>query len=147
MQFLTDTLQDAHPIAAHFPIALLVVGAGVSVVVRIKPSQHLQHSSWLLLWVGTMGALLADVTGVISHFDYEDTDLHGVIEVHQMWSFAVTLLFIVLTVWRWSSRRKGSDAGTTSLYLIVVLVGVVGLVLSGMTGGDLVFDYGVNVRD
>ena len=57
LQFLTDTLQDAHPIAAHFPIALLVVSAGVSLVVRIKPSQHLQYSSWLLLWVGTIGAL------------------------------------------------------------------------------------------
>ena len=146
MLFLTDTLQDAHPIAAHFPIALLVVSAGVTVVLRIKSSPHLQYSSWLLLWVGTLGAVVADVTGVISHFEYEDTDLHGVIEVHQMWSFAVTVLFAVLTLWRWRSRRKGSDVGTTSLYLIGVLVGVVGLVLSGMTGGDLVFDYGVSVR-
>ena len=33
-----------------------------------------------------------------------------------------------------------------TLYLGVVLIGMVGLVLSGMTGGDLVFDYGINVR-
>lgn len=96
--------------------------------------------------MGTLGAVVADVTGVISHFEYEGTDLHGVIEVHQIWSFAVTVLFGVLTLWRWRSRRKGSDVGTTSLYLIGVLLGVVGLVLSVMTGGDLVFDYGVSVR-
>ena len=63
-----------------------------------------------------------------------------------MWSFAVTALFIVLTGWRWFSRRRGADAGTTPLYLVVILVGMVGLVLSGMTGGDLVYDYGINVR-
>ena len=146
LELLADTLEDLHAITAHFPIALLVVSAGVSVAIRIKSSVHLQHTSWLLLWIGTLGAMIASVTGLISHFPYEETDLHGVIEVHQMWSFAVTAFFIALTSWRWISRRKGVDAGTTPLYLGVVLIGMVGLVLSGMTGGDLVFDYGINVR-
>lgn len=38
LQFLTDTLQDAHPIAAHFPIALLVVSAGVTVYYASNPA-------------------------------------------------------------------------------------------------------------
>ncbi len=146
LQILTDTLQDLHVIAAHFPIALLVVSAGVSVAMHIKSSANLQHTSWLLLWTGTLGALIASVTGLISHFPYEETELHGVIEVHQMWSFAVTAFFIALTIWRWISRRKGADAGTTPLYLAIILIGILGLILSGMTGGDLVYDYGVNVR-
>ena len=135
LQILTDTIQDLHAITAHFPIALLVVSAGVSVAIRIKSSVHLQHASWLLLWAGTLGALIASVTGLISHFPYEETELHGVIEVHQNWSFAVTAFFTALTIWRWISCRKGADAGTTPLYLAVVLIGIVGLVLSGMTGG------------
>ncbi len=146
LELLADTLEDLHAITAHFPIALLVVSAGVSVALRIKSSVHLQHTSWLLLWIGTLGAIIASVTGLISHFPYEETELHGVIEVHQLWSFAVTAFFIVLTSWRWISRRRGVDAGTTPLYLVVILVGMVGLVLSGMTGGDLVYDYGINVR-
>ena len=146
LELLADTLEDLHAITAHFPIALLVVSAGVSVALRIKSSVHLQHTSWLLLWIGTLGAIIASVTGLISHFPYEETELHAVIEVHQMWSFAVTAFFIVLTGWRWFSRRRGTDAGTTPLYLVVILVGMVGLVLSGMTGGDLVYDYGINVR-
>ena len=85
LQILSDTIEDLHPITVHFPIALLVVSAGSSVVLRFKHIANLRETSWLLLWIGTLGALVASVTGVISHF--EATDLHDVIETHQMWSF------------------------------------------------------------
>ena len=146
LQILSDTIEDLHPITAHFPIALLVVSAGLSVVLRFKHIANLRETSWLLLWIGTLGALVASITGVISHFPYEATDLHDVIETHQMWSFAVTVFFIALTIWRWRSRAQGTDTGESPLYLILILIGMIGLILSGMTGGDLVYDYGINVR-
>ena len=146
LQILSDTIEDLHPITVHFPIALLVISAGLSLVIRIKHSTNLQETSWLLLWIGTLGALVASITGVISHFSYEATALHDVIETHQMWSFAVTVFFISLTIWRWRSRVRGIDAGKSALYLILILIGMIALVISGMTGGDLVYDYGINVR-
>ena len=96
--------------------------------------------------LGTLGAIAASITGLISHFPYEETDLHGVIETHQWWSLGVTGLFVGLTVWRWTTRRRGSDAGGSLPFLAVTILGTLGLVMSGMTGGDLVFDYGINVR-
>ena len=144
LQIFSDTIEDFHPITVHFPIALLVVSAGLSVVLRFKHIANLRETSWLLLWIGTLGALVASVTGVISHF--EATDLHDVIETHQMWSFAVTVFFIALTIWRWRSRARRTDVGESPLYLILILIGMIGLILSGMTGGDLVYDYGINVR-
>ncbi len=146
LQVLSDTIEDLHPITAHFPIALLVISVGLSVVTRFKPNGNLQESSWLLLWIGTLGAFIASVTGVISHFPYESTDLHDVIEIHQMWSFAVTIFFVALTLWRWRTRSKGTDSGNSTFYVILVLTGLVGLIMSGMTGGDLVYDHGINVR-
>ena len=104
------------------------------------------QTSWLLLVVGTVGAIAASVSGLVSHFPYEETDLHGVIEAHQWWSFAVTAFFIAATIWRFISRRRGSDCGGSVPFLVVVLMGAGLLVMSGMTGGDLVFDYGINVR-
>ena len=41
MRILSDTLLDAYLIVAHFLIALFVVSAGIDVVLRIKPSEHL----------------------------------------------------------------------------------------------------------
>lgn len=146
MEIFADTLEDAHAISAHFPIALLVVSAMLTVAGRVRRIDSLQYTSWVLLMIGTLGAVAASITGLVSHFPYETTDLHGVIETHQWWSFGVTAYFIALTAWRWRSRRRGADAGTSLAYLVVVLVGVAGLTLSGLTGGDLVFDYGINVR-
>ena len=145
-ELIADTIEDSHAIAAHFPIALLVVSAFLTVVGRFSIKADLQLTTWVLLLLGTIGSVVASVTGIISHFPYEETDLHGVIETHQNWSFVVTGFFIALTVWRWISMRKGGDAGESYIYLALVLAGIVGLTLSGITGGDLVYDYGINVR-
>ena len=146
MDLLADTIQDLHPITVHFPIALLIFSAGLSAYVPVRRNAALQEATWVLLWVGTLGAFVSSVTGLVSHRPYEETDLHSVIEVHQFWSFGVTALFIVVTLWRGVSRWRRKDAGTSPLYLLVVLVGVAALTISGLTGGDLVYDYGINVR-
>ena len=145
-KLVADTIEDMHSIIVHFPISLLVLVAALTVYVQFRRNDGLTLTSWILLSLGTLGAIAASITGLISHFPYEETELHGVIETHQWWSFGVTALFIGLTVWRWMSRRNGRDAGESLPFLGVTLLGTVGLVISGMTGGDLVFDYGINVR-
>jgi uncharacterized membrane protein len=146
MDIFSDTIQDAHPIIVHFPIALLIVSAAVTIVAFIKSSASLQQTSWLLLWLGTFGAIFASITGLIAHVPYEETELHSVIETHQFLSLGVTGLFISVSIWRLISRLRGADIGTKPLYLVLVLVGVAVLSFTGMKGGDLVFDYGINVR-
>ena len=146
MELLSDTVQDLHPITVHFPIALLIMSAGLSIILYIKPNAALQQATWVLLWVGTVSAVVSSIAGLISHVRYEETAVYGVIETHQNWSFGVTGLFIAVTIWRWLSRKRQADAGTKPLYLIVVLIGVAVLTISGLTGGDLVYDYGINVR-
>ncbi len=145
-KLIADTIEDLHSIIVHFPIALLVLLAALTVYAVVRPKPWMLQTTWLLLVVGTIGAIAASVSGLISHFPYEETELHGVIETHQSWSFAVTGLFIAITVWRLVSRRRGSDCGASLPFLALVAIGAGLLVMSGMTGGDLVFDYGINVR-
>ena len=145
-KLFTDTIEDLHSIMVHFPIALLLLLAALTAYVVLRPASGMLRTTWLLLVVGTIGAVAATVTGLVSHFPYEETDLHGVIETHQWWSFAATALFIAATIWRSISRRRGSDCGGSVSFLVVVAVGSGLLVMSGLTGGDLVFDYGINVR-
>ena len=146
MDLLSDTIRDLHPITVHFPLALLIVSAALSVVHTIKPNANLKQTTWVMLWLGTLSAMASSVTGLISHFPYEETELHGEIETHQNWSFAVTGLFIAITLWRWFARRRQADVDATPLYLILVLIGVAALTMSGLTGGDLVYEFGINVR-
>ena len=145
-KLITDTVEDLHPITAHFPIALLVVFTGLTVFAAFRRNGWVLEASWLLLLLGTLGAVVATVSGFVSHFPYEETKVHDVIEVHLRWSVAVTVIFIVLTVWRLVSRLRGSDVGSSIPFAAFVVLGTGVLTMSGMTGGDLVFDYGINVR-
>ena len=145
-KLISDTIEDLHSIIVHFPIALLVLLAALTLYVVLRPKSGMLQTTWLLLVLGTIGAVAATISGLVSHFPYEETEIHGVIETHQFWSFGVTALFIAATVWRFISRRRGSDCGASIPFFLVVAFGTGLLVMSGMTGGDLVFDYGINVR-
>ena len=145
-KLISDTIEDLHSIIVHFPIALLVLLAALTRYVVLRPKSGMLQTTWLLLVLGTIGAIAATISGLVSHFPYEETDLHGIIETHQFWSFGVTALFIAATIWRFISRRRGSDCGASVPFLIVVFAGTGLLFMSGLTGGDLVFDYGINVR-
>ena len=86
MELLSDTVQDLHPITVHFPIALLIMSAGLSIILFIKPNAAMQQATWVLLWVGTVSAVVSSIAGLISHVRYEETAVYGVIETHQNWS-------------------------------------------------------------
>ena len=94
LDFIRNIPQDLHPILIHFPIAFL----GFSFVLSFLSMRvsRWNEASWLLLWVGGLSCIPASVSGVISHFPYEETELHGVIETHQNFGILGTLFVFVL---------------------------------------------------
>lgn len=141
-----NLINHAHGAVNHFPIALLFVSAGLDFVAGKRP--NLRFTAWLLLVLGTLGAIGATVTGLVSHLAYEDDPiLLAAIEPHQFLAFAATAIFVGLTVWRWRSLRSGTDAGGTWLYLAFALVGLVVLGVTGFLGGNLVSEWGIGVKD
>ena len=145
-QLIADTVEDLHPISVHFPIALLLVFAGLTVYSAVWHKDWVSSASWLLLLLGTLGAIAATVTGLVSHFAYEELEVHEVIDNHLLWSIAATAFFVLLTLWRMVTRIRGSDVGSSAPFAVLAVVGAGVLTMSGMTGGDLVFDHGINVR-
>lgn len=141
-----NLMNHAHGAINHFPIALLFVSAGLDFVAGKRP--NLRFTAWLLLVLGTLGAIAATVTGLVAHLAYEDDPiLLAAIEPHQFLAFAATAIFAGITVWRWRSLRSGSDAGVTRLYLAFALVGLVVLGITGFLGGNLVSEWGIGVKD
>jgi len=96
--------------------------------------------------LGTFATLPAAISGLVAHIPYEATGLIEVIGIHQRVALAGTAITLAVLGWRWRSRRAGRDVGTTPLYLGVVGVGLLWLVVLGGTGGQLVYEYGINVR-
>jgi len=141
-----NLVNHAHGAITHFPIALLFVSVALDLVaIAKKPNLHC--SAWLLLVLGTIGTVVATITGLISHFPYEeDPVLLAAIEPHQYTAFAATAVFGALTVWRWHSVRRGSDVGGTSAYLVLGRLGLIVLGITGFLGGNLLSEWGIGVR-
>lgn len=142
--FITTIPQDLHPILVHLPIGLLLVSYTLSFAARLWP--HLEESSWLLLVLGGLATIPTTVTGIIAHFPYEETALIDKIQPHELLGIGTTLFTLALLSWRWRSRRAGHDIGQRPFYLIAATIGLLLLVTLGGTGGQLTYEYGVNVR-
>lgn len=107
-----NLVNHVHGAINHFPIALLFVSVGLDLFAGKIP--NLRFSAWLLLALGTIGAVAATVSRLVAHLAYEDDPtLHSAMEVHQYMAFAATAIFAALAAWRWFSLRRGSDVGGT----------------------------------
>jgi uncharacterized membrane protein len=146
-ELVSILLTHLHPSLIHFPIALLFVSVALDMLARRASAMQrsLRFSRWLSLLLGSVATLPAVLTGLIAHLPYEQSPLIDVIEVHQYLGFGTTLLFGALTGWRWRTRRQQRDAAASWLYVGVAVVGLAVLVLTGMTGGNVVYQYGIGV--
>lgn len=142
--FVGNILNDLHPIFVHFPIALLLVSFGLTAVARLRPEFH--ETSWLLLVLGGLSTLPATITGLIAHEPYEETASMMFIQSHEMLGIIGTVFTLGVLLWRWQSRKRGEDVGLTTPYLAVAIVGMLWLFVLGGTGGELVYEHGINVR-
>jgi uncharacterized membrane protein len=136
-------LSRLHPMFVAFPLALLVVSVLLDWMARWKPS--LLSSARLMLFLGTLGAIVATITGVVAHLPYEGTAVIALIDQHEMSALLTTLLFLALSIWRAPMLRCGKEVGGTWLYAALSLVGLIALVVTGWLGGNLVFGHGVGV--
>ena len=67
--------------------------------------------------------------------------------VHEYITGSIVLLTAIGVLgWRFIARRKGQDIGTHPVYVGLIVLGLVWVVLLGGTGGNLVYELGVNVR-
>ncbi len=108
--FFENLFNHVHNAVTRFPIALLFVGAGMDYFAGKRPG--LRSGAWILLVLGTLGTVVATVTGLLAHLAYEDDlILLSAIDRHQYLGFSTTALFVGLTAWRWRSMRRGSDVG------------------------------------
>ena len=144
LDFINTIPDDLHPILIHFPIILI----GFSFLLSILSFwfSTLNETSWLLLWVGSFSCIPASVSGLIAHFPYEETELLEVIEIHQMLGVLGTLSMLLIVGGRFWSRRRQKDFGLSHGYRVLAAVGLIWVTLLGGTGGQLTYEYAVNLK-
>ena len=144
--FISHIWLDMHPIIVHFAIGGLFLSFAFTLLAWFRPNAALSEASWILLVVGVAAAIPATITGLIAHFPYEETPLAAAIEPHQLLGMLGTLATLGVLGWRFIARRKGQDIGAHPVYVGLIVLGLVWVVLLGGTGGNLVYELGVNVR-
>jgi uncharacterized membrane protein len=135
-----------HPIFVHFAIALTIVAVLLDAVGRWQGSETWQQAGQLNLSLGVGGVALAVVSG---WFENQLPRAQGPfeaqarkwLEYHEYLGFGLLGLFICLLIWRW--RIQGQVPVS---FLVLALLGVIGMAAQGYLGGEMVYRYGVRVR-
>jgi uncharacterized membrane protein len=139
---LSDLLAYPHPMLNHFVIALLFVSVVLDLWGRWKSA--IRYTAWVTLVLGTVATIPTVITGLIAHIPYETTPAMEAIETQL--GLVTAVCFMALTFWRWRSRRNEATAAAPVLYLALAFVALGVLTATGLTGGHLVYQLGVGVK-
>jgi uncharacterized membrane protein len=131
-----------HPVLVTIPI-----GAWVSSVVLDVGARVTDHTAALalgatwLLAIGLLGAVLAAAVGFLDFLGIPSgTHAHRLALLHMTLNLVATGLFLVALL-----LRLGHPDRTSTGALVLAVLGLVGIGVSGVLGGELTFRYGVRV--
>jgi uncharacterized membrane protein len=150
-------IPDFHPSVVHFPIALLSLGSVAGLLhLYWRPMQELRTLTWIPLLIGWLGAVLAVVTGLFAQSGLPpDAPYQATLNIHVYTGFGVTILYAVVLYRRWLfGKRRGKETGMDLLeareervlLTVVFALGLALVLVTGAYGGQLVFQWGVNVQ-
>jgi uncharacterized membrane protein len=126
-----DLLGRLHPVAAHFPIALLLAAALAELALVFRPALGLATTVRFLVAGGALGAVAAATLGWFAG-GWRFTDRSETLGLHRWNGTAIALVSVL--AW-WLAARGKSRAGLrTALALLAA-----GLVAQGFLGGEMVF--------
>lgn len=136
-----------HPVAVHFPIALLsfALVVDLAALMRRRPAWH--RLAYALLVAGTLGAAIAVVTGNAAAAPFRESALAAAIQDHEDRGSLAFLAFLVTAMGRLPLFLRRRDGGwALRLWIAAAAVGVSLVGLTSYHGGRLVYDHGVGVR-
>ncbi|MEP0547799.1 MAG: DUF2231 domain-containing protein [Rhodothermales bacterium] len=137
-----------HPVIVHFPIALLIFGAGMAAVYAVVGRAFWRGVTLLAFAAGTLGAWAAVWTGEAIYEGVEGTPIvEALVETHEefgewaLWlGVATTLVLVGVTVWARHTKRDAADPVAVRLIVLALALAAAGLVArAGHLGGTMVW--------
>jgi uncharacterized membrane protein len=144
-----DFLSQLHPKVVHYPIALFVIYALLETIGVLFKKDFFSKSAYLILFLGTLGAIAAVLTGnsaadVIHQLNkskiiipYSAVSEHSDYANFTIWFFSGLLVlrtFVVL--------KKNFLGAIRIAFVILSFIGVFLVYKTGELGGRLVYKYG-----
>lgn len=134
---MLEAVGRLHPIAIHFPLALLISGGMLSfcaTLVRREDTQKALKSAALWnFWIGALSLVPALLTGWAAYQTVaHDAPSHAAMTLHRNWALATSGVFIALVVFAWRGRDKHWPSGW--VMGSVLILGLALLVSTGFRG-------------
>ena len=139
---------DIHPLIAHFPIVLLLIGVVCDAIGILNDRDFFIRAGFLLFSLGALSALPVALTGdsaaeVAQHID----DIAADLDDHDTLGTVTAFLAVALVLIRTHFVLRKKFVGTVRYVYLVFSLVTAGLVCAaGYTGGHLVYHYGAGTR-
>ena len=134
-----------HAVLNDLPAALLFVAVLFDLAAAVTKRESLMWAAIWTLWAGVIGGWAAVVAGKIASGSIEHGEaIHEIMEKHENVALITMSLFTVVLGWR-LIRRFQMPAQELALTRMLSVVGLAGLVWTGILGGRLVFDHAAGI--
>jgi uncharacterized membrane protein len=138
-----------HPMAVHFPLALVVTATLFLLAARLLRSESYAATlatvgTWNLC-LGAVAALFALATGLAAMIDlHVGVAARQAISLHVKWAIFTTLALVLLAVWRGAGSAQ--ESRPSWIFMVLLLAATAALTVTGFRGGENVYRYGVGVH-
>ncbi len=134
-----------HAVLNDLPAALLLVAVLFDLAAAATKRESLMWAGIWTLWAGVIGGWAAVVAGKLASGTIEHGDaIHEIMDKHEDMALLTMGLFTVVLVWR-LARRFQMPTQELALTRALSIVGILGLVWTGVLGGRLVFDHAAGI--
>jgi len=133
--------QSLSPLLIHLPILLLVIGGVLDLYGLARRRPAFQHAAVLLLVIGLLGGVLSAVIGFGGVGGSAQAGLSPSASLHALWATATLVVFGGLLALRLAARR-GWSPQLKSMYIVLAIVGIIGLAITGFYGAELISSFG-----
>ena len=129
-----------HPMLVVLPLGLWIAALAFDIVYAITSAPVWRTLAFWNIAAGIIGALLAAVPGFVDYLDL-DGRARRIATYHMVLNLAAVALFAV----NWYVRTR--VPANSSWPLVLSVIGVVGVIVSGWLGGELVYRERVGVEE
>ncbi len=150
MGLLPDWAPGIHPLIIHFPIALLALAVGLTVLDLFYSQKWLQNATLGLYVLGSVSALAAYFSGRDAA-DSIGLNLKAEVAIgtHSDWGLYTLMYFGLLTL-TYFVVKFILKQNTMTIRVLLAIMAMAGFFILAQTadyGGRLVFEYGLGVKN
>lgn len=134
-----------HAVLNDFPAALLLVAVLFDLAAAATKRESLAWAGIWTLWAGVLGGWAAVVAGKLAEGAIEHGEaIHEIMERHEQMALITMSLFTIVLIWK-MARRFQMPSQELALTRALSVVGILGLVWTGVLGGKLMFQHAAGI--